>query len=157
MKTSSTSGTAYNSIGAGIIPALFVSIIATFWTVTLMSLISGTGFGWAADLEEFGEFIGIAIQMIPYGGMAVVIHATSIWLLPKLYWKKRAGLYALFGALIGFSFLRVQIRLDRITFENLGFDFFHILMISGALTALSVYAIYSAAMYVAKRSLRIRD
>ena len=69
----------------------------------------------------------------------------------------RAGLYAICGAMIGVSTLRVQITLSGIMFDDGDIvERFHLMAIPGALTALSVYALYGFVLYVAKRALRIK-
>ncbi|MEM6556282.1 MAG: hypothetical protein AAF642_10425, partial [Pseudomonadota bacterium] len=155
MKTSSTSGTAYISIGAGIIPALFVSIIATAW-VTLVGLgLNRTMVEFAVALKGPGMLARTAWETSPYCGIAFLVHLCSIWLFPDMNWKVRAGLYATCGAMIGVSALRVQVTLGGIRFDDGDIvERFHLMVIPGALTALSVYALYGVVLYVAKRTLR---
>lgn len=157
MKASSTTGTAYISIGAGIIPALFVSSIATACLTAALWLMGGAGDSVLPLPNEWRYFIGIAVEYSPYGGLAYLIHVLSIYGLPNLGWTKRAALYAACGAALAVSFLRLQIGLSGITLENFGTADLHIMVILGALTALITYAFHGIVRYGVERAIEIME
>lgn len=155
MKRSSKPGTAYISMGAGLVPALSVSTIATVWTTLWVSLINGDILGLLVGMNGMGVLIEPIVIFSPYGAIAFLLHAISIAAFPKLNWKWRAALYALIGSLIAISFLFVQFTLFGLSFEQAGLQNFHFLVIPGALTALSVYAFHGVLLYGAKRILKM--
>lgn len=137
-------------MGAGIIPALFVSVFAIFWVTVLGLLIHPTWVQLAVAMNGVGIFIHGALGFSPYSIIAYLIHVVSILAFPRLNWTRRVGMYALFGAAIAISHLFVQITLDGIYTDKGPIDHTHLMVIAGALTALTVYALYGIVLYVAK-------
>jgi len=138
-------------MGAGLVSALFVSSIATTWLIVVLNIIGTDGIGAFAPFGGFGYFAGIMVEYSPYGGFAYLVHVGSICLWPRIGIKTRCAIYTLCGAMIGVSFLRVQIGLSGVTFSHLGYGSIHILVILGALTALTTYAIHGVLLYGVKR------
>ena len=151
MKISSSKGTAYNSLGAGIIPALFVSTIAVFWVMVWGMLIKGPFVEFGIALKGPAIIPMSIVFYSPYGVIAYAIHAASIISIPNLNWKLRACFYALCGAGLGVSVFYVQVTLTGVQTESMDVDPVRIMMIPGVLTALTVYALHGLVLYAVKQ------
>ncbi len=151
MDTSSKAGTAYISIGAGFIPALFVSSIATAWTALVTAVAFDSGLNDVIQIFGTGFLMNVAVETSTYSFVALLVHSFAVLTFPSLSWQTRAAVYALAGGLVGASFLWVQISWSGVTFTDLGAPGLQVIVISGALTALSIYAIYGLLLYVVRR------
>ena len=94
----------------------------------------------------------LALEYLPYGGIALIIHAISIWLASGLSWRVRAGFYGACGGVLGMSFLRVQFGLSGLTFQRVDVLDVHIMVILGGLTALITYAVYGVLLYAVRKA-----
>jgi hypothetical protein len=102
--------------------------------------------------DELGFFRKLALEYVPYGGIALAIHAISIWLAPSLSWKARTGLYIVCGGVLGMSFLRVQLGLSGLSFQRIDVMGVHNMLILGGLTALITYAVYGVLLYAVRKA-----